>query len=156
MPYGTPGVPGQPSTTGFEPDAALREAQRLLDAGMPFHAHEVLEDTWKSAPDEQRLLWKSLAQLAVGITHALRGNRAGAAALIHRGAEGLPQGELPHKIDGGSVRIWARQSLAVLMTHVESPQLAPLRLLRAPEHGPAQAQIGWVGARMQARPEAAD
>ena len=32
------------------PLESLAEAQRLLDAGRPFHAHEVLEGTWKAAP----------------------------------------------------------------------------------------------------------
>ena len=36
------------------PDASLTEAQELLDAGRPFHAHEVLEDAWKSAPEAER------------------------------------------------------------------------------------------------------
>ncbi|WP_261993079.1 DUF309 domain-containing protein, partial [Streptomyces sp. adm13(2018)] len=43
---------------------------RLLDAGMPFHAHEVFEDAWKSGPASERDLWQGLAQLAVGLTHA--------------------------------------------------------------------------------------
>lgn len=75
------------------PAAALALAQQLLDAGRPFHAHEVLEDAWKAAPDAERALWKGLAQLAVGVTHARRGNARGAAALLRRGAaavDGFP------------------------------------------------------------------
>ena len=68
------------------PDAALDAAQQLLDAGRPFHAHEVLEASWKAAPPAERDLWQGLAQLAVGLTHARRGNAAGAAALLRRGA----------------------------------------------------------------------
>ena len=71
------------------PAETLAEAQRLLDAGRPFHAHEVLEDAWKTGPAEQRDLWRGLAQLAVGLTHAARGNRAGARTLLHRGAASL-------------------------------------------------------------------
>ncbi len=71
------------------PAEALAEAQRLLDAGRPFHAHEVLEDAWKSAPTAERPLWKALAQLAVAATHAARGNRAGAATLRARAADTL-------------------------------------------------------------------
>ena len=53
------------------------EAQRLLDAGLPFHAHEVLEAAWKAAPPDERELWRGLAQLAVGLTHLQRGNGRG-------------------------------------------------------------------------------
>lgn len=115
LPYGTEGgVPGQPPMAGFDPEAALAEAQRLLDAGLPFHAHEVLEDTWKAAPEDQRALWKSLAQFAVGITHARRGNQAGALALIRRAADGLPSTGAPYGVDADALRSWARRSTAQL------------------------------------------
>jgi uncharacterized protein len=68
------------------PDWALSTAQQLIDDGRPFHAHEVLEAAWKSAPLAERNLWQGLAQLAVGLTHALRGNPQGATALLRRGA----------------------------------------------------------------------
>jgi uncharacterized protein len=68
------------------PDAA-RLADELLRAGRPFHAHEVLEASWKSGPAAERDLWQGLAQVAVGLTHAHRGNARGAAALLSRGAE---------------------------------------------------------------------
>lgn len=67
------------------PDAALL-ADRLLREGRPFHAHEVLEASWKSGPPEERDLWQGLAQIAVGLTHAHRGNARGATALLRRGA----------------------------------------------------------------------
>ncbi|GFH38155.1 DUF309 domain-containing protein [Streptomyces pacificus] len=79
----------QPEGVVRPPGETLTEAQRLLDVGMPFHAHEVLEDAWKSGPDEERGLWRGLAQLAVGLTHAARGNAAGSAALLARGAESI-------------------------------------------------------------------
>ena len=53
----------------------------------PFHAHEVLEAAWKSGPAQERDLWQGLAQIAVGLTHARRGNARGAVALLRRGAE---------------------------------------------------------------------
>jgi hypothetical protein len=62
-------------------------ADQLLRAGRPFHAHEVLEASWKSGPSRERDLWQGLAQIAVGLTHAHRGNARGAAALLRRGAE---------------------------------------------------------------------
>ncbi|MFC4908945.1 DUF309 domain-containing protein [Actinomadura gamaensis] len=71
------------------PDEALAEAQRLLDADRPFHAHEVLEAVWKTAPENERELWRGLAQVAVGITHLRRGNPRGAQALLSRAADRL-------------------------------------------------------------------
>jgi hypothetical protein len=68
------------------PDAA-RLADQLLRDGHPFHAHEVLEAAWKSAPPPERDLWQGLAQIAVGLTHARRGNARGAVALLRRGAQ---------------------------------------------------------------------
>ncbi len=95
--------------TGGTDAAAL--AGRLLREGRPFHAHEVLEAAWKSAPAPERDLWQGLAQIAVGLTHARRGNARGAAALLRRGAErvrahleqpGRPAGrgrDLPYGMD---------------------------------------------------------
>jgi uncharacterized protein len=62
-------------------------ADQLLRDGRPFHAHEVLEAAWKSGPVEERDLWQGLAQIAVGLTHARRGNARGAVTLLRRGAE---------------------------------------------------------------------
>jgi uncharacterized protein len=87
---GEAGEPVLPDDVAVTPEWALARAQELLDADRPFHAHEVLEAAWKatSAPDE-RDFWQGLAQLAVGITHALRGNASGAAALLRRGGARL-------------------------------------------------------------------
>ncbi|MEU9178426.1 DUF309 domain-containing protein [Streptomyces sp. NPDC048550] len=89
LPYGEPGVERQPEGVVRTPAETLAEAQRLLDAGMPFHAHEVFEDAWKSGPPAEAALWRALAQLAVGLTHAARGNAVGGARLLRRGATAL-------------------------------------------------------------------
>ncbi|MEU3273728.1 DUF309 domain-containing protein [Saccharomonospora sp. NPDC006951] len=109
LPYGTPGVERQPEGVVRTADAALREAQTLLDEGKPFHAHEVFEDAWKSGPESERELWRGLAQLAVGITHAARGNPTGAASLLRRGADNItPFGSAPpHGIDIAGLTAWA-------------------------------------------------
>jgi len=78
-----------PDDLVLSPDASVTEAQRLLDAGLPFPAHDVLEAAWKAAPESERGLWKALAQVAVGLTHVQRGNARGAAALLERAADGL-------------------------------------------------------------------
>ena len=77
-------IPDDLVITGAEA-AAL--ADRLLRDGRPFHAHEVLEAAWKSGPAGERDLWQGLAQIAVGLTHARRGNARGAVALLSRGAD---------------------------------------------------------------------
>lgn len=82
------------------PDEAIAEAQRLLDADRPFHAHEVLEAVWKSAPPEERELWRGLAQVAVGLTHLRRGNPKGAWTLLNRAADRLaPFAPGPYGLD---------------------------------------------------------
>ncbi|MET9295635.1 DUF309 domain-containing protein [Streptomyces sp. NPDC003077] len=110
LPYGSPGVARQPEGVPRTPAEALAEAQRLLDAGMPFHAHEVLEDAWKAAPGPERHLWRGLAQLAVGLTHAARGNATGGASLLLRGADAITPYEdaPPHGIDVPGLSRWAR------------------------------------------------
>lgn len=71
------------------PDEALETAQRLLDQGRAFSAHEVLEASWKAAPARERATWQGLAQVCVGLTHLQRGNLVGAARLLRRGAGNL-------------------------------------------------------------------
>jgi hypothetical protein len=78
-----------PDDLSMPPDQAVAAAQRLLDADRPFHAHEVLEAVWKSAPAAERELWRGLAQVAVGLTHVRRGNLRGAQALLTRAADRL-------------------------------------------------------------------
>jgi hypothetical protein len=89
LPYGARGVPRQPEGVARSPQETLAEAQRLLDSGSPFHAHEVFEDAWKLSSDDEAGLWKGLAQLAVAVTHRLRGNDRGAERLFRRAAAAL-------------------------------------------------------------------
>jgi hypothetical protein len=107
---GDSGVVRVPDDLVLPPGDALAEAQRLLDDGLPFHAHEVLEATWKAAPESERDLWQGLAQLAVGLTHALRGNNAGAATLLRRGADRIAgyADQPPYGIDVSGLLDWAR------------------------------------------------
>jgi hypothetical protein len=86
LPRGEVGAERVPDDLALPPAESLVEAQRLLDTGRPFHAHEVLEGTWKAADPAERDLWQGLAQLAVGLTHLARGNPVGAASLLRRGA----------------------------------------------------------------------
>ena len=107
LPRGAAGEARVPDDLSLPPAEALDMAQRLLDTGRPFGAHEVLEASWKSAPPAERDLWQGLAQVAVGLTHAQRGNASGAAALLRRGAARVASylpgagqaGPGPHGID---------------------------------------------------------
>jgi uncharacterized protein len=105
LPRGEAGEEGVPDDLAVPPEEALSLAQRLLDADRPFHAHEVLEASWKAAPPAERELWRGLAQIAVGLTHARRGNAQGAAALLRRGGQrvGGYAGAAPHGIDAGGI-----------------------------------------------------
>ena len=112
------------------PDEALREAQRLLDGGFPFHAHEVLEGAWKAAPSEERALWQGLAQLAVGLTHEQRGNPRGAVSLLRRGAGTVAQGvgvAGRHGLDAARLDAWGRARADRVEAGTEPG--APLRLV---------------------------
>jgi hypothetical protein len=108
-------VERQPEGVVRAPEATVTEAQALLDAGRPFHAHEVFEDAWKSGPRDERGLWRGLAQLAVGLTHAARGNVTGGVRLLRRGAgaveewtsgTGLPR---PYGLELTELTLWARE-----------------------------------------------
>jgi hypothetical protein len=119
-------VAGEPPTSdaALTPAEALAEAQRLLDARRPFHAHEVLEAAWKAAPPAERDVWQALAQIAVGLTHALRGNARGAAALLRRGIkrlDGYPDLG-PYGIDVAGLRTHGNQLARI----IESGGLASL------------------------------
>ncbi|KKD08780.1 DUF309 domain-containing protein [Streptomyces sp. WM6386] len=115
LPYGADGVERQPEGVVRTPERSVAEAQELLDAGKPFHAHEVFEDAWKSGPEEERALWRGLAQLAVGLTHAARGNVTGGARLLRRGAGAIeewasaPGHSQPYGMDPAGLAGWARE-----------------------------------------------
>ena len=114
LPRGAAGEERIPDDLVLPPAESLSLAQQLLDEGRPFHAHEVLEASWKSAPDAERDLWQGLAQIAVGLTHARRGNAHGAAALLRRGADRVAgyAGTAPHNIDAAAVSRAAREEAA--------------------------------------------
>lgn len=111
MPHGSVGeVERVPDDAEFTVEEGIAEAQRLLNEGYAFTAHEVLEAVWKSAPEPERELWRGLAQVAVGATHAQRGNRVGAARLLRRGADRVADfgPQAPHGVDVAGVAGYAR------------------------------------------------
>jgi uncharacterized protein len=97
-------VPRIPDDLVISPAEAADRGGRLLAEGRPFHAHEVFEAAWKSVPGQERELWRGLAQVAVGLTHARRGNAGGAIALLRRGAGHIAEfADAPGEVDAGYV-----------------------------------------------------
>ncbi|MEU8839544.1 DUF309 domain-containing protein [Streptomyces roseus] len=155
--YGEPGVERQPEGVVRTPAETVAEAQRLLDAGMPFHAHEVFEDAWKSGPGAEAPLWRALAQLAVGLTHAARGNAVGGSRLLLRGASALAGpgagagGGGPYGIDVPGLVRWARELAgrveagAAVDAAAEAPRLSSPR--DRPERPDQQERPGPAGPR---------
>lgn len=114
LPRGVPGIPTTPDDLLLTPAEALAQAQALLDEGRAFHAHEVLEGAWKAAPAAERELWRGLAQLAVGLTHAHRGNATGAVRLLTRAADRIEAyaATPPHEVDVTGLVAWSRELVA--------------------------------------------
>ncbi len=106
-------------------------AQQLLDDGLAFNAHEVLEAAWKNGPFAERMLWQALAQFAVGLTHIQRGNPKGARTLLARAVSRLTayrpeSGQAPYDIDLTGLVAHAESLLATLAAGDE-PSEADLR-----------------------------
>jgi hypothetical protein len=129
LPHDSEGVERVPDDLVLPPDESLVEAQRLLDVGRPFHAHEVLEGTWKAAPAAERDLWQGLAQLAVGVTHRARGNATGASTLLQRGAARIEPyaGAPPYGIDVTGLVAKARSLADEPLVDGEPPRTMRLR-----------------------------
>jgi predicted metal-dependent hydrolase len=85
----------------------------LVEQGLAFQAHEVLEAVWKSSSPPARVAWQGMAQLAVALTHAQRGNLVGAARLRERARGNLADGELPAVADALRARLEALIDAAI-------------------------------------------
>lgn len=128
LPYGAAGVERQPEGITRSASETLREGQRLLDDGLPFHAHEVFEDAWKTGPEDERNLWRGLAQLAVSVTHAARGNSAGAESVLQRGLGNIQSyaDDPPHGIDVAGLLEWGRTLAGRLHGYEQPPHPADI------------------------------
>jgi uncharacterized protein len=132
-----------PDDLSVTPAEAAALGGSLLADDRPFHAHEVFEAAWKSSSGPDRELWRGLAQIAVGLTHARRGNATGAVTLLRRGADRV--GRYPgdpgrYGVDPGFVA----ESAAGIAVRIERDGLPAvpaaalrLRLRRAPAEGAA-------------------
>jgi uncharacterized protein len=127
LPQGSEGVPRIPDDLTLAPAETLAYAQDLLDQGLAFNAHEVLEAAWKNGPEGERMLWQGLAQLAVGITHVQRGNVKGAVTLLRRASARIAYDDrpAPHAIDAAGLVEYAD---ALIDDLVAGAEISPTRL----------------------------
>ncbi|WP_063055252.1 DUF309 domain-containing protein [Nocardia salmonicida] len=119
LPPGSAGVARIPDDLELGPQQTLAFAQQLLDDGLAFNAHEVLEAAWKNGPVAERMLWQGLAQYAVGLTHIQRGNAKGAGTLLRRASERLesyPANAQQHDVDRAGLVAHAQELLVALDT----------------------------------------
>lgn len=92
-----PLVPKRGNLSGLE---AWTHANEYLKADLPFHAHEIFEQHWRSCPLNERPAWQSLAQWAAALTHEARGNTVGARSVALRAKENLEACEvIPIEVD---------------------------------------------------------
>ncbi len=78
---------------------------RLFNERAFFDAHEVLEDVWREAPEQDRAFLQGLIQIAVALHHHSRGNLVGAASLLARGQKNLsPYGDAYGEVDLAKLR----------------------------------------------------
>lgn len=119
-----PGARPAADPPALAPADALQAAEQLLAQGHAFHAHEVLEAVWKTHQSD-RELWRGLAQLAVGVTHAQRGNPTGSRALLLRASDTLAPwaGTLPYGVAVDLLRSWAEAAAVDPATAVNPPPL---------------------------------
>ena len=132
LPKGAPGVPRIPEDAVFTPREALTVGQDLIDRGRAFHAHEVFEAMWKQADEQDRVLWRALAQLAVAITHLQRGNHKGALALLQRATEAIDPLHARYDVDTAGLVGYADALMADIHAGVDigAERLRPRVLIR--------------------------
>ena len=107
-------VPGISSIDDLSDEQVWAIAMDYLEHGMPFHAHEVFEARWRTAPPDERAAWQALAQWTAAETHLARGNHEGARRLAHRATELLgTAAHVPPSIDILRVRAACRHLVSL-------------------------------------------
>lgn len=98
-----------------DPQQALATAIELWNEQRFFEAHEVLEDVWQAAPEEDRLFWQGIIQVAVGCVHHQRANVHGTCALLRKAADKLADyPDLHHGVHVGQLRAFAESAARVV------------------------------------------
>ena len=94
-----------PDIVGLTDDEAWSTAVAYIDRGLPFHAHEIFEQRWRTCAGGVRDAWRALAQWGAALTHEARGNAVGAHRLAERTLDGLVHADhVPRAIDVDRVR----------------------------------------------------
>jgi uncharacterized protein len=79
---------------------AWSEAMDYLKQGLPFHAHEVFEQRWKSCPESERDAWQALAQWGAALTQQARGNETGQRRIASRARERIIGAQMRDAVPG--------------------------------------------------------
>ncbi len=69
--------------------AQYLEGLELFNREEFFDAHEVLEDVWRAAPEEERKFLQGIIQVAVALYHHGNGNSVGARSVLRRAFRNL-------------------------------------------------------------------
>ena len=109
LPRGAVGVERVPDDVVFGPDDGLPSPNASSTPDCRSPRTTCWRACGKAAPPAEREVWRALAQVAVGLTHAQRGNPRGAVALLRRAVDGLGRwvGPAPAGVDLDGVRAHA-------------------------------------------------
>jgi hypothetical protein len=93
---------------------SLEAGLELIRGGEYFEAHEVLEDVWRAAEQEERDFYQGLVHVTVAWYQAGRGNRVGCERQLEKAARRLGPYAPEHQgVDVGSIldQVVAAQAL---------------------------------------------
>ena len=108
--------------------AGFDRGAELFNAGHYFDAHEVWEDVWRAAPEQEKKFLQGLIQVAVALHHHSRGNLEGARSLLARAHRNLADyADSYGGVDLASVRARIRACQKAL---AEGQALAKFHIIR--------------------------
>src|SRR6266487_2210787 len=101
-------------------------APRPVNPASPTTSRCRLRRRWKATTGAERDLWQGLAQIAVGLTHAQRGNTRGAVSLLRRGADRIRPyaAAAPYGVDVAAA-VMSAEGLADRIERLGAGGLAP-------------------------------
>jgi uncharacterized protein len=93
--------------------ASIREALERVRYGRGFGAHELLEDLWRAADDDERDLYQGLVHVSVATYQESRRNEVGRSRQLEKAIRRLaPYAPSYEGIDIEGLLEWCRASLA--------------------------------------------